>query len=170
MPEQKNGKSKKIAFLDRDGVINVSAKKHEYVTKVSDFVFNPGIFEVLKTLARNGFEFIVVTNQQGVARDKMTIEDLNAIHAHMVQGLQERGLTILDIFYCPHMDGTCDCRKPDDGMLRQAALKYPIDITQSILIGDNDTDIAAGKKFGLSHCYLVPSDKPEAYLAISEKP
>jgi D-glycero-D-manno-heptose 1,7-bisphosphate phosphatase len=161
----KNDRNKKIAFLDRDGVINVSAKKHEYVTRVSEFVFNPGIFEVLKTLAHDGFEFIIVTNQQGIARKKLSEGDLAAIHTFMVKGLHAQGITILDIFYCPHLEGTCECRKPKDGMLRQAAAKYSIDTTQSILIGDSDTDITAGKAFGLSHCYVVPTDTPEAFLA-----
>lgn len=166
MPEQKNAKNKKIAFLDRDGVINLSAAKHEYITTVDEFVFIPEIFDVLKTLAQDGFEFIVVTNQQGVAHGKMTTEALEAIHDHMITTLKEHGITILDIFYCPHLDGTCECRKPNDGMLRAAAEKYTIDIAHSILIGDSDTDIAAGRKFGLTACYLIPSDQPEAYLTM----
>jgi D-glycero-D-manno-heptose 1,7-bisphosphate phosphatase len=153
---------KKIAFLDRDGVINVNAQECEYITKVSDFVFNPGIFNVLKFLALHEFEFIVVTNQQGIARGKMTIDDLGAIHSHMVSVLQSYGIDILDIFYCPHLTGTCDCRKPDDGLLRQAAAKYSIDKMRSILIGDRQSDILAGIKFGLFRQFLVTRDHPES--------
>ncbi|MBY0538590.1 HAD-IIIA family hydrolase [Patescibacteria group bacterium] len=160
----KNVRVKKIAFLDRDGVINVNAPPHEYITSVSDFVFNQGIFNVLKTLARDGFEFIVVTNQQGVARGKMTLASLTAIHDHMITGLKEHGITILDVFYCPHLDGTCDCRKPNDGLLRQAAAKYPIDTARSILIGDSQTDIDAGRKFGLAQTILISTDHPEEVL------
>ena len=160
----KNAKNKKIAFLDRDGVINISAAPHEYITSVNDFVFIPEIFEVLHTLAREGFEFIVVTNQQGIARGKMTIAALDAIHTRMVTTFKEHGITILDILYCPHLDGTCDCRKPNDGMLRQAAAKYPIDISRSILIGDNTGDIEAGKKFGLSQTILVTTNHPAETL------
>ena len=85
---------KKIAFLDRDGVINVNALEREYITKVTDFVLNPGIFDLLKFLARHGFEFIVVTNQQGIARGKMTSDDLDSIHAHMVTVLQSGGIDV----------------------------------------------------------------------------
>lgn len=166
----KNVKNKKIAFLDRDGVINVSAPQHEYITKVSDFVFNPGIFEVLKTLTREGFEFIVVTNQQGIALGKMTIDTLRSIHAHMVTTFKENGITILDVLYCPHLGGTCDCRKPNDGLLRQAANKYPIDVAQSILIGDSASDIEAGKKFGLPQTILVSTDHPESVLTQYQSP
>ncbi len=160
----KNVKIKKIAFLDRDGVINVSAAKHEYITSVDGFVFIPKVFDLLKTLARDGFEFIVITNQQGVGRGKMTISSLHTIHDHMRKGFKEQGITILDVFYCPHLDGTCDCRKPNDGMLHQAAAKYAIDVSSSILIGDNTTDIEAGKKFGLSQTILVTTDHPEEAL------
>jgi histidinol-phosphate phosphatase family protein len=160
----KSAKAKKIAFLDRDGVINRSAAAHEYITRVEDFVFNPGIFSVLKTLQREGFEFIVVTNQRGIARGLYTEEDLNHIHDHMRRGLEEQGIEPLEVFYCPHADNTCECRKPNDGMLREAAKKYDIDTTQSILIGDSDSDIAAAKKFGLSQTYLIPTDTPEAFF------
>ncbi len=162
----KSEQSKKIAFLDRDGVINRSAAAHEYITSVETFVFNPGIFAVLQRLQADGFEFIVVTNQRGIARGLYTEEDLARIHEYMQSGLAEHNIKLLDIFHCPHAGGDCECRKPNDGMLREAALKYPIDISRSILIGDSDTDIAAGEKFGLQNCHLIPSNQPEAFLTM----
>jgi histidinol-phosphate phosphatase family protein len=160
----KNVKNKKIAFLDRDGTINRSPALHEYVTTVSDFIFNPGIFDVLHQLQNDGFELIVVTNQRGISRGIFTEEQLALIHNHMKNRLQEHGIGLLDVFYCPHANDSCECRKPSDGMLKAAAKKYPIIISDSIIIGDSQSDMIAGEKFGLSKCYLVSTDMPEEYL------
>lgn len=158
----KNARSKKIAFLDRDGVINKSAPTHQYITRVEDFIFNPGIFTTLKTLARDGFSFIVVTNQRGVAKEELSLESLSEIHTYMVDELAKKGIAILDVFFCPHEEVSCDCRKPNDGMLRQAAKKYLIDKDKSIMVGDSESDIEAGRKFGLSECFLIKQDDPES--------
>jgi D-glycero-D-manno-heptose 1,7-bisphosphate phosphatase len=164
MPAQKNAKNKKIAFLDRDGVINRSAPEHEYITTVAEFVFNPGIFTVLNKLKQDGFEFIVVTNQRGVSRGKLSRDTLHTIHNHMVQGFKDQGIDILDVFYCPHEGDSCDCRKPKAGLLKQAVTQYSIDIRKSLLIGDRASDIAAGESFGLTQNILITKDHPEEVL------
>jgi D,D-heptose 1,7-bisphosphate phosphatase len=160
----KKEKAKKIAFLDRDGVINKSAPEHEYITKVEDFVFNPEIFDVLTALKKEGFEFIVVTNQRGVARGKLSVADLDKIHLYMKRELQKHNIEILDIFYCPHASDTCDCRKPKDGLFRQAETRYLIDKDRSIVIGDRASDIEAGKTFGLKTRILISTDNPAEAL------
>ncbi len=170
MPVMKNATVKKIAFLDRDGVINKNAPEHQYIAEVSDVILNPGIVPLLHRLQADGFEFIVVTNQQGIGRDVLTETTLAKIHKKLRQELQKHNIALLDIFYCPHKDGTCACRKPDDGLLQIAAQKYPIDIARSLLIGDRESDIEAGKKFGLTQTILVPTDAPEVALETYQPP
>lgn len=150
--------SKKIVFLDRDGVINKKADEHCYITKVEDFIFNDGIFEAVLGLQKKGFEFIILTNQRGIARGLMTIEKLFEIHKSMNDGFLKHGIKILDVFYCPHDINSCECRKPKDGMLRMATHKYAIDLGSSLLISDSPVDIEMGKMFGVGKNILIESD------------
>ncbi len=160
----KEEKSKKIAFLDRDGVINKCAPPHEYVTSIDNFSFNPGIFEVVTKLQNDGFEIIIVTNQRGVARNKFSEDTLQEIHAHMVSEFNKNDIAILDIFYCPHELDSCDCRKPLPGLLIKATTKYSVDIPHSLIISDSMEDVIMGKNFGLGIQIFVPKDIPSSSL------
>ena len=155
---------KKIAFLDRDGVINRKAPEHQYIEKVDDFILNEGIISVLHFLQKEGYEFIVITNQRGVARGLYSLETLKKIHDHMQTILNHNNIRILGVFFCPHENNTCDCRKPKPGMLRDSCKLYELDLNESLLISDSEEDVAMGKKFGIGSNYLVTSDKPEEFL------
>lgn len=156
---------KKIAFLDRDGVINKKAKEHQYITKSEDFIFNEGIFKVLAYLKDRGFEFIILTNQRGVARGIFSEDDLCQVHSHMNSILESKGINILDIFYCPHHGNECDCRKPKPGMLRKACERYDVTLSSSLFITDSEKEYEMGEKFGLGQTILVNSDKPEEFFS-----
>lgn len=156
-------KSKKIIFLDRDGVINKKAKEHSYIVTTEDFVFNSGIFEVVLYFRAKGFEIIVITNQRGISRGLMTKDDLENIHQYMRSEFEKRNISILDIFYCPHGIDECKCRKPRNGMLRMACAKYAIDIDNSILISDTEDDVIMGIAFGLTS-YKIHANHPESVM------
>jgi D-glycero-D-manno-heptose 1,7-bisphosphate phosphatase len=158
--------SLKVVFLDRDGVINEKQAEGDYVTEISRFKFNPGIFEILKRFNEDGFKFIILTNQRGIARGLMTENDLEAVHAHMKEGLRKNGIEILDIFHCPHDFDSCECRKPKSGMLQSAARKYAIDLNKSILISDSRRDVEMGEKFGIGKNILIKHNSPEEALEI----
>ncbi len=155
---------RKIAFLDRDGVINVKAAPHHYITSVAEFRFARGIFFLMKRLLEDGFELIIITNQRGVSTGLLSINTLNEIHSHMISELRRRNIDLLDIFFCPHAANSCDCRKPMPGMLSIACSKYHIDLTSSILISDSIEDIQMGKQFGIGKSQLVITDKPNKML------
>ncbi len=157
-------KNKRIVFLDRDGVINKKAEEHCYITKVEDFIFNEDIFKVVAKFKAEGFEFIVITNQRGIARGLYTEDQLAEIHSYLKAGFNEKGIEILDIFYCPHEKNVCDCRKPKDGLLKQACAKYPIDLPSSLLISDSQEEVLMGQKFGIGRHIFIPSDQPIAVL------
>lgn len=145
----------KAAFLDRDGVINVD---HAYVSRVEDFEFQEGISELLETLQNMGFVLFVVTNQSGIARGYYSLEDFLNLSEYMLSELEKRGVEIKEIAYCPHhpdITGECECRKPKPGMILDLASKYSIDLKNSILIGDKQSDIDAGKNAGVGKTYLV---------------
>lgn len=159
-------KHRKAAFIDRDGVINVDKG---YVNKITDFEYMPGAISGLQELDELGFEIIIVTNQSGIARGYYTEEQFRILSDYIEADLKTNGIQILETFYCPHHpDGTvpeykqvCRCRKPEPGMILDAALKHGISISESILIGDKDSDIVAGRKAGIQSCFLIETENSD---------
>ena len=94
---------------------------------------------------------LIVTNQQGIAKGIMSDMDLDVLHNYMLVEIKSKGGLIDKIYYCPHLViESCNCRKPNPGMIQQAIIDFPeIEIEDSYLIGDSDTDIIAGNKMGL---------------------
>jgi D-glycero-D-manno-heptose 1,7-bisphosphate phosphatase len=135
--------SERAAFLDRDGTINVKAPEGEYVTAPEQFAFLPGAERAIRLLAAAGWRVIVVSNQRGIALGRMTAADVEAVNARMAH------LPIDGIFVCPHDRGECDCRKPGTGLFRQALERFPgIEVERSVMIGDADSDMEAGRAIG----------------------
>ena len=144
-------------FLDRDGVINVN---HGYCNKVEDFHPVPGIMALVRAYHDRGYFPIVVTNQAGIAHGFLTMMDLEAIHAHMLDLFWRGRCPIADIYYCPEAESPN--RKPEPGMLLQAQRDHNIDMVASVLIGDNITDIQAGQAAGVGCCILIPPNLLDA--------
>ncbi|MCB0713933.1 MAG: HAD family hydrolase [Ignavibacteriae bacterium] len=138
-------RKKKGIFLDRDGVVN-RRRVGDYVKMWEEFEFLPDIFDVLPKMHEAGYVVILVTNQRGIALQLMTEDDLSAIHEAMQGELARRSGHKFDgIFYCPHdNDSGCDCRKPRGGMILQGAEEFNLELKESWMIGDSETDIEAG--------------------------
>jgi len=153
----------KALFLDRDGVINV---EKDYLYKIEDFEFIEGIIDVCKKYQSLGYLIVVVTNQSGIARKMYTESDFQKLTEWMKEEFLKQGVKISDVLHCPHhpeISGECSCRKPNPGMLLQAAQKYNIDLKHSILIGDKERDIEAGFAAGLHECYLLDADATQSH-------
>lgn len=130
-------------FLDRDGVINENGVN--YVKSWDEFIFLPNVFEPLRQLAQNGLLAIVVTNQSAINRGLVSAETVETIHRRMCEVIARNGGRIDAAFTCPHRpDENCGCRKPEPGLLLQAAKLFNLNLTRSYLIGDAFCDIAAG--------------------------
>ena len=145
----------KAAFLDRDGVINID---YEYVGKKEDFKFKEGIFELLKFLQNKGYKLFIVTNQSGISRGYYNENDFHKLMKWMINELKKENIKIKDYEFCPHhpeITGECECRKPNPGMILNLAKKYDIDLKNSIMIGDNLSDIKAGENAGIKKNYLI---------------
>lgn len=150
----------KVAFLDRDGVIN---KEVNYLHKIEDFEFTPNCISGLRRIITHGYKIIIVTNQAGIAKGLYTIDEYIELTNWYTEKLLSFGIEILDVYFCPHhpegitpeYSFDCRCRKPKPGMLELAAQKYSIDLEQSFIVGDKISDLEAGKAFGLSKAYLV---------------
>ncbi|KKM99488.1 hypothetical protein LCGC14_1147430 [marine sediment metagenome] len=134
----------KAIFLDRDGVLN---KEVGYLSNPNEFIFLEGSIEALKILKQKDYLLIVITNQAAVARGFLTVETLQVIHNKMVKILKENKISLDGIYYCPHhpeFTGSCDCRKPNPGMILEAKKKYNIDLDKSYMVGDTLNDIQTG--------------------------
>lgn len=139
----------RAVFLDRDGVINRKAPEGEYVTTWGQMDLLPDVADGIALLNRAGFRVIVVTNQRCVAKGLISIEELNALHARLRTYLESQFAVIDDIYVCPHDNiPPCRCRKPEPGMLMEAAREHDLDILHSWMIGDSVADIEAGKAAG----------------------
>ena len=152
-------KKKKAVFLDRDGTIVV----HEpFLRSPDQLQLLPNAVSGIKLFKEHDYLIIIVTNQSGIARGFFSEERLTLIHKRLIDILEDEGIVIDDIYYCPHhIEGIveqyrieCECRKPKPNMLLTAARKHNIDLTQSIMIGDSEVDIRAGKNAGCS-CVLI---------------
>ena len=140
------------AFLDRDGVLNVD---RGYTFRPEDLVMIPSAAAAVRLLNDAGYYVFVVTNQSGIARGFYTAAAMTLFNAQIQNALRGEGAHIDAFYHCPHHpDGVvtelavrCHCRKPQPGMLEQAARDWPIDLSRSFLIGDKDDDMAAAGAF-----------------------
>ena len=153
-------------FLDRDGVINVD---HGYVSTWERFEFLPGVPDALRALQDAGYLLIVVSNQSGIGRGYYCEADVESLNQAVAQHLGSTvGVTLSEFYHCPHhpteAEGEfrrqCDCRKPAPGMIRQAVLDHGIDLKTSLLVGDKDSDIEAGRAAGVARLFKVV-DSPQ---------
>lgn len=129
----------KALFLDRDGIINVD---HGYVYKIEDFEFSDGLFELLQFFIRQEYLLFIVTNQSGIGRGYYTHEAFKTLTDWMVETLHQKGIDIKEVEYCPHTPNeNCHCRKPNTGMIENISTHYTIDLENSWMIGDKQSDI-----------------------------
>jgi len=146
---------RRAVFLDRDGVINDN--KEGYIYKWSDFEFLPNVLTVLKKLQKADFLLFIVTNQSGIGRGYYTEQDVQKLHRKVKAHLREHGITITEIYHCPHHpDDHCDCRKPAPGMLLKASVEHGINLSKSWFIGDSGSDVDAGRQANV-HTILIDS-------------
>lgn len=135
-------------LLDRDGVIN--RKIHNgYVTKWADFQFLPGALDALRRLSEAGFRLVVVSNQAGVGKGRMTQADLMLVTRRFTRKVHSFGGHIEKIYYCTHRkEAHCRCRKPLPGLLLAAQRKFRFDLAAAWMIGDSPSDLAAAASVG----------------------
>lgn len=146
---------RKALFLDRDGVINVD-KHHVY--RITDFEFVEGIFEICRKYRDAGYLIFVVTNQAGIARKIYSEAEFMVLTEYMLDRFVSEGIHITKVYYCPHhpdFTGPCSCRKPNPGLFFKAAEEFGIDLDASVIIGDKESDMLAGRNAGIGSCQYI---------------
>ncbi len=135
-----------LLLLDRDGTLMVDVG---YPNDPADVRLVPGAADAIRDLAKDGFVPAIVSNQSGLARGRITAAQADAVHERFVAMFAEASGVRLPAFYCPHgPDDGCDCRKPEIGLLRQAAAALGMVGRPSAMIGDKASDVEAGRRFG----------------------
>jgi D-glycero-D-manno-heptose 1,7-bisphosphate phosphatase len=144
----------RTVFLDRDGTVNVKPPDGQYVTSPAEVSLIPGAAAAIAKLNAAGVRVILVTNQRwlsGPARDPAGYAQ---VHARLEELLAERGAHFDAAYCCPHAADSCDCRKPGPGMLQRAARELRFSLGTAVMIGDSDSDVAAGWAVGTATILL----------------
>ena len=154
-------------FLDRDGVINEN--RDDYVKSWQEVNFLPDVFDALKLLSLSAYRIILLTNQSVVGRGLLAESDLILIHKKMIKVIHRNGGRIDGIYYCPHHpDQDCKCRKPKPGLILKAAKKFSINLSQSYLVGDAESDMQTAINAGCNPVLVLTGRGREQLVAMSE--
>ena len=138
--------ARRFVLLDRDGTL---IAERNYLARVEDVELLPGTAPGLHRLQEAGLGLVVLTNQSGLGRGYFDWAALNAVHAHLTKLLADQGVSLDGIYVCPHTpDDTCDCRKPQPGLVQRAAAELHFDPTESFVLGDKPCDIELGRAIG----------------------
>ncbi len=147
-------------FLDRDGVINEEVKG-TYVTNWGEFIFYDGALKAIESLGQIFGNIVVVTNQRGVGRGIMAMEDLKNIHQNMQSEILLQGGRIDKIYACTSVEDGDVNRKPNTGMAMQAKEDIDlIDFKKSVMVGNNLSDMLFGKRMGMHTVFLSTTNSP----------
>jgi len=147
-------------FLDRDGVLNRSPAG-SFVTCWEQFEVLPGVEQALTHINRSGRKAIVVTNQRGVALGLHSEVELRGLHELFLRHLAQHGARLDAIYYCPHGDGQCSCRKPQTGMFEQAFQDFPgACADNSVMVGDSLADMEAAARLGMRSVFIADPAAP----------
>lgn len=173
----KNLRNKQRAiFLDRDGTINIYKG---FLRNINDFELIQGIGDAIQRINEQGYLAIVVTNQPVIARGELSKEELEEIHNRMETELGREGAYLDGIYVCPHhpdkgyegevaeLKFDCACRKPKPGMLLRAAKDFNINLEESWMVGDSESDIKAGRAAGCRTALVGGEDYGQDVTVVS---
>ena len=166
--------NKRAVFLDRDGTLN---KDVGYPDSYGVIEIFPYSFKAVRKIKKAGFLAVVVTNQSGVGRGLIDLDNLRDIHTRMEKEFARRGAPLDGFYFCPHylhsqnpsFRKECTCRKPKPGMGRQAAADLDIDISRSYMIGDKVEDILFGLNLDVSPILVMTGYGQESLAELNDQ-
>ncbi len=159
-----NGKFPAV-FLDRDGVI--VHNRANYICSWDELRIYASALPALARLSRSKYKIIIITNQSAIGRNLVSIETIAAINARLVEMIRTSGGRIDAVYMCPHAPSErCSCRKPQPGLILQAADDLNIDLAQSILIGDAVSDIQAAISAGVGQSILLQTGRGKKQIRL----
>ncbi len=151
-----------FVILDRDGVINEDSP--DYIKGPDEWAPVEGSLEAIALLTKANIDVFVATNQAGIARGKLTLASLTAIHDRMMREVAAAGGAIKDIRYCPHHpDEKCVCRKPKPGMLIDLAAEHQLSLAEGFYVGDSLKDLRAADSAGCTGVLVLSGNGEETH-------
>ena len=148
-----------VIILDRDGIINTKMEKRKYLTSFENLQYIEKNIEIFSMLSNKGFNFIVATNQPGIATKEVSELFLANLHQKITNDLRKLSINILTFYVCKHhWDDLCECRKPKPGMLNQAIKDFNLKRNNLIFIGDENSDLRAAEAAGISGIKFSAND------------
>ena len=152
--------ARKMILLDRDGILLEKMPAREYLTKFSDYVPIYDNWSVLREISQLGIDFIIATNQPGIATGQVSEVFLQQLHTKLTSELTSYGINVLSIYVCKHhWDAGCNCRKPKAGMLIEAMEKFAINSNDTLYVGDEEKDSAAAVNAGIDYVLISREGK-----------
>ncbi|MDE2588890.1 MAG: HAD family hydrolase [Patescibacteria group bacterium] len=129
----------RAVFLDRDGVIN--RNRDDYVKNIQEMEILSNVSDAIRLLNEENYLVVIISNQSAINRGLLSIETLDEIHQFLKREVGKKGAKIDAIYFCPHKpDENCDCRKPQPTMIFRASEDLGINLSESYMIGDRDSD------------------------------
>ncbi len=164
MVSSKKTHKKKAIFLDRDGVLIKERGDYTYLMK--DVHINKGVIPFLQEMQKRKYLLIIISNQGGIPQGFFSMDDVEHIHEYITTLFSESGVSLTDIYYCPHHQkhGNCLCRKPDSLMIEKAISYHNIDAASSYMIGDTQRDIDAAIKAGVQPIKIEANENLKTIL------
>ena len=139
----------RVLFIDRDGTL-IEEPEDFQVDSTDKVRLVPGAIPALLELAAHGFRFVMVSNQDGLGTASFPQEDFDPPHALTMQLYESQGIVFDEVLICPHLpDDNCECRKPRTGLLTRYLAATSIDLSNSAVIGDRETDMELAKRIGV---------------------
>ncbi len=143
-------------FLDRDGTLNPDPG---YINNILDYNFYDFTFPALKMMSKNDNQFCIVTNQSGVSRGLIPINNLNTINAFIKEKFRQNNISLLDIYMCFDLpNNASNNRKPGSGMFLKAKKEYNLNLSKCLMVGDSISDMEAGKNLGMETMLVLTGE------------
>ena len=160
----------KILFVDRDGTL-VEEPADNQIDTATKVCLMPGVIPALLALKSAGYEFVIVSNQDGLGTDSFPQADFDAAHAYLITLFESQGIEFAAEFFCPHFEeAACKCRKPRGGLIHEYLISCDLDRNNSAVVGDRDTDMEFAANLGLKGFKIALSgDASETWTEIARE-
>lgn len=162
-------RSRKTILIDRDGILNVKMPPREYLRKWEDYVpIHKNITFLSAELSRET-DFIIITNQPGIATGEVSSKFLDELHSKMIVDLLLMNISVIGIYICRHhWEDKCECRKPKPGMIIEAIRDFELDSNKLVYIGDELKDMEASTAAGVIGIHISKDSIPGAFHNLKE--
>ena len=139
-----------VLFVDRDGTL-IEEPQDNQVDSIEKIRLVPGVIPAMLELAKHGYRFVMVSNQDGLGTPSFPQQQFDACHEHTLSLFKSQGILFDEIFICPHLpDENCECRKPRTGLLTRYLAATDIDSERSAVIGDRASDMELADRIGVA--------------------